>query len=202
MAKSKNIFQAGKMNKDADERLVQQGEYRDALNASVLTSAGAGMGAMENVISNQAITTSVDLDFGENPVTLGAIADDSLNKIFWFVKSDDGSYIAEYDKDNSLATIVLKDTRSGNLNILSFSKSNYIEANTIYDNDNGNILLFFTDGITDPKRIEVNTAKTWGANNFVKSDITVIVKPPVYPPTLTLQSTNWVNLLLFLLSVR
>ena len=190
MAKSKNIFQAGKMNKDADERLVQQGEYRDALNASVLTSAGAGMGAMENVISNQAITTSVDLDFGENPVTLGSIADDSLNKIFWFVKSDDGSYIAEYDKDNSLATIVLKDTRSGNLNILSFSKSNYIEANTIYDNDNGNILLFFTDGITDPKRIEVNTAKTWGANNFVKSDITVIVKPPVYPPTLTLQSTS------------
>ena len=33
--KLKNIFSAGKMNKDSDERLVQNGEFRDALNVKV-----------------------------------------------------------------------------------------------------------------------------------------------------------------------
>jgi hypothetical protein len=305
MAKAKNIFQAGKMNKDADERLVQQGEYRDALNANVLTSAGSGMGAMENALSNSSLTVGTDtcmvrnitvtgnggsylfngenlhdnapyylgvgnytfnvdsghpikfyngnadsyevtsatttneingdtfysgtvvlkiksdfdtisidcqyhdtmtepnafvykqicstatvLDFGNNPVALGSVAEDSLNKIFWFVRSDDGSYIAEYDKDNNISSIVLKDSRVGNENVLNFSKSNYIESNVLYDNDNDRIILFFTDGVTQPKRIEVNDAKTWGENNFVLSDVTVIVKPPVYPPTLSLQTST------------
>lgn len=305
MAKAKNIFQAGKMNKDADERLVQQGEYRDALNANVLTSASSGMGAMENALSNSSLTVGTDtcmlrsvtltgnggsylvngesfnenapyylgvgdytftvdsghpirfyngnadsyevtsatnttedgghtfysgtvvlkvksdfdtisvdcqyhdtmtvvqafvykevcstatvLDLGENPVTIGSIADDTLNKVWWFVRSDSGSYIAEYDKDNGKSSIVLEDTRVGNANILNFSKSNYIESNLIYDSDNNRIILFFTDGVTQPKRIEVNDAKTWVASSFSLEDITVIVAPPLYPPTLTLQTST------------
>jgi hypothetical protein len=35
MPELKNLFIKGKMNKDLDERLVPQGEYRDALNVSV-----------------------------------------------------------------------------------------------------------------------------------------------------------------------
>ena len=38
-------FQAGKMNKDLDERLVPNGEYRDALNVQVSSSDGSDIGS-------------------------------------------------------------------------------------------------------------------------------------------------------------
>lgn len=38
MPEIKHNFVQGKMNKDLDERLVPNGEYRDALNVEVATS--------------------------------------------------------------------------------------------------------------------------------------------------------------------
>ena len=187
---SKNVFSSGKMNRDADERLIQQGEYRYALNARVLNSATSGVGALENALSNEAVTTSTDLDFGTNPVCLGSVADDSLNKIWWFVRSDEGSYIAEYDIDNNLASFVLHDERAGNANVLNFSKSDYVQADVLYDNDNDIIMLFFTDGINEPRKINVEEAKLLSQGSFLESDITVIKKPPLFPPTLTLSTSG------------
>ena len=186
---SKNVFSSGKMNRDADERLIQQGEYRYALNARVINSSTSGVGALENSLSNSAVTTSTDLDFGTNPVCIGSVADDSLNKIWWFVRSDDGSYIAEYDLDNEVATMVLQDTRAGNANVLNFSKSDFIQADVLYDNDNDVIMLFFTDGINNPRKINVDKAKLFTQSGFLEEEITVIKKPPLSPPSLNLQTT-------------
>ena len=47
MAEIKHNFAGGKMNKDVDERLVPNGEYRDAMNIQVSTSEGADVGAIE-----------------------------------------------------------------------------------------------------------------------------------------------------------
>ena len=44
MPEIKRTFTAGKMNKDLDERLVRNGEYRDALNIQVRTTDGDGTG--------------------------------------------------------------------------------------------------------------------------------------------------------------
>ena len=38
MPELKHGFGAAKMNKDADERIVPNGEYRDALNIEIVTS--------------------------------------------------------------------------------------------------------------------------------------------------------------------
>ena len=66
------------MNKDLDERLVPKGEYRDALNVRVVGSSGSDVGAVENSVSNQALT---QLDFGANAVCIGSIADDAKKNI-------------------------------------------------------------------------------------------------------------------------
>lgn len=50
--KVKSLFSTGKMNKDLDERLVQEGEFRDALNVKVIGSSGSDVGALENSLSN------------------------------------------------------------------------------------------------------------------------------------------------------
>ena len=52
MAELKRNFMQGKMNKDLDERLIRDGEYRDALNIEVTTSEGSDVGSVENIIGN------------------------------------------------------------------------------------------------------------------------------------------------------
>ena len=50
--KIKNIFSAGRMNKDFDERVVPKGEYTDALNVRVVNSADADAGAIQPTEGN------------------------------------------------------------------------------------------------------------------------------------------------------
>ena len=49
MAEIKNSFLKSKMNKDLDDRLIPNGEYRDANNISVGKSEDDDIGALENV---------------------------------------------------------------------------------------------------------------------------------------------------------
>ena len=49
MPEIKNTFSQAKMNKDLDERLVPNGQYRNAVNVQVSTSEGSDVGAIENV---------------------------------------------------------------------------------------------------------------------------------------------------------
>ena len=49
-------FQVGRMNKDLDERLVPNGEYRDALNAQVSSSDGSDIGALQTIMGNIDLT--------------------------------------------------------------------------------------------------------------------------------------------------
>jgi len=46
------VFQSGRMNKDLDERLVPNGEYRDALNLDLANSDGSDVGALQSINGN------------------------------------------------------------------------------------------------------------------------------------------------------
>ena len=185
--KIKNIFNSGKMNKDLDERLLSEGVYRDALNVRVVGSAGSDVGSLENEPANVGLT---QLDFGSGAVTIGSVSDDANKKIYWFVRSDTGSYICEYDVENDSSTFVLKDTRSWKTNVLNFYKTNFIESNILIDIDNNKRFLFFTDGVNPPRRIEIESAKLMDANSFSKYDIDVIQQPPLKAPSLSLGSSS------------
>ena len=50
MPEIKHNFTKGKMNKDLDERLVPNGEYRDAMNIQVSTSEGSHVGTVQNIL--------------------------------------------------------------------------------------------------------------------------------------------------------
>ena len=52
MPEMKNNFQKGKMNKDLDERLVPNGEYRDALNVEIAMSNDSDMGTLQTLKGN------------------------------------------------------------------------------------------------------------------------------------------------------
>jgi len=60
MPEIKHTFLAGKMNKSLDDRLVPEGEYRDAKNIEITTDiAGNGdIGTVRVIKGNTALTTS------------------------------------------------------------------------------------------------------------------------------------------------
>jgi len=63
MPEIKNTFLKSKMNKDLDDRLIPNGEYRDAENLQISRSEGSSVGEFENIPGNQLVTNGY-LDTG------------------------------------------------------------------------------------------------------------------------------------------
>ena len=91
MPEIKHDFSTGRMNKDLDERLVPNGEYRDALNIQVKTtdsdSSGIGdAGTVQNLQGNERIASSylVEGYDGKKAKIIGSIADDATNSTYYF----------------------------------------------------------------------------------------------------------------------
>jgi|21_taG_2_1085346.scaffolds.fasta_scaffold01428_4 hypothetical protein len=127
MSEIKHTFQAGKMNKDLDERLVPQGEYRDALNIEVRTSGDSDAGTAQMLYGNlERVGSSISLTtnwMSQPSVFVGSVADEKVNKSYYFVASppvgeitltgtDDKVFkdmIVQYDTDTRTIKPVVND---------------------------------------------------------------------------------------------
>ena len=184
MPEAKRTFTLSRINKNVDSRLMKKGEYRDALNFRVSKSEGQDAGAGENSLSNKKLT---NFAFGANPVTLGMYGDESEDKIYWFVTSDTTNYVIEWDNINEVSQIVLEDSRVGDDNVLNFDPNYLITGvNVLVDSDNNNRFLLWTDGLNAPRQINIERAKSYGANNFNEQQISVIKTPPIDAPEITM----------------
>ena len=85
MPEIKHVFNQGKMNKDLDERLVENGQYRDAMNIQVSTSEGSDVGTVQNLLGN--VNLFANNQIAPNSKCVGAVADESNNRFYWFVQS-------------------------------------------------------------------------------------------------------------------
>lgn len=159
MPELKRVFTSGKMNKDLDERLVPNGQYRDALNVQVSNSEGSDVGAIESIVGNVKKlkkTSSVDWDddFGlSSPKCIGVVRDTLNNNIYWFITASDGDAILEYDESTGLTAPVLVDVRS--TTVLGFDENYLITGVNIVDG-----ILFWTDDNNEPRRINISRFKS------------------------------------------
>ena len=89
MPESKRNFLKGKMNKDLDERLVPNGEYRDALNIEISTSEGSDKGVAQTTLGNRELIPSRNINnnktISSEAVTVGNIVDETNNYIYEFI---------------------------------------------------------------------------------------------------------------------
>lgn len=176
-----------KMNLDADERLLPEGETRKRLNVRSGNSEGSDVGAIEKSLSNKIVST---VSIGSNVKLIGSCADEFKEKIYTLLKSDNGCYVVEYDVTTETTVLVAQDTRLGVLNALNFNENKLITGiNLVIDSDNNNRLLLFTDNNTQPKNVNIERAKTYAINGFTEEEILVIKKPPIYSPTIVLGNT-------------
>ena len=109
MPELKRVFSAAKMNKDMDERVVPNGQYRDANNIEIATSEGSNVGTVQSLLGNTNRNTLFTFE-NSSSITLGAggatstkygphtkstvvasIAHPSTDKIYYFVSAGDSN---------------------------------------------------------------------------------------------------------------
>ena len=151
MPEIKNTFTQGKMNKDLDERLVPKGQYTEALNIQVSTSDEAGVGTVQNILGNNRIGIIIP----DGWECVGSIADEKNDVLYSFITDDTDSAIVEYTKLGG-EELVLVDI--GN-NILNFSQGDIITGINVIDG-----FLLWTDGNTEPKKIDIERSKQGTTN--------------------------------------
>ena len=164
MAELKHNFMKGRMNKDLDERLVPQGEYRHAVNVEVATSESSNMGSLQTLLGNTDLSSSV-IDPGNNQTffCIGSVADEKNDKLYWLLAGESIDVIAEYDYKTQTVSPVVIDVfdptsqsiaHNGSGRALNFDKAFLVTGINIIDD-----ILFWTDNNTEPKRINIPRCK-------------------------------------------
>ena len=177
MAEAKNSFIKSKMNKDLDDRLIPNNEYRDALNVAVSRSENSDVGALEAILGNQ-------LRISESNSTeevIGVFVDHANNIAYYFTTDNTGlGKILQYNAGNATSTLLV----SGNF--LNFSYNSRINSISLIEN-----LLFFSDNRNQPRKINVSTALN--NNQYYKTEDQISVAkfaPYKAPDFINLRSTN------------
>ena len=96
MADIKHTFTGGKMNKDLDERLVRNGEYRDAMNIQVRTTDGDAAGTVQNIRGNITVGSAYDESWMNEvninsrsgfPTCIASVSDEKKDNAYFFFAS-------------------------------------------------------------------------------------------------------------------
>lgn len=171
----------GKLNFDDNLYRVPNGDYVDALN---ITRDAQGQGldeAVSDIVGNQVITDS--LPSGTNKI-IGTRSDSIRNRVYFFTWNSDGyNRISYYDQVTESIVLLIEDlTDSNNVGILNFDPSYRINHIDIIYRDEEGDLLFWTDGLNPPSKINVQTIIDGTLLPLQRSYIDVAKEPPSAPP--------------------
>jgi hypothetical protein len=202
MAEIKNSFLLSKMNKDLDDRLVPNGEYRDALNISIGKSENDDVGTLQNVLGNIKIPGAEELvgseEFGFSGLTcIGFYMDNEHNRIYRFLTnytdpnpseitlcetlpySPDGGWtmkITVYDFNTATYSTLVEGT------FLNFSTTNIITGLNLLEG-----LLYWTDNRNQPRKINYNNCINNSSYYTTETQISVAKYAPVESPLLYIE---------------
>lgn len=199
MANITKSFTKGKMNKSTDVRLMQDGEYIDALNVRVNSTEGNNVGSIENSLGNLPLTSLKYIDgtpLSANARCIGAFEDGANERLFWFVHdptftvgaSGKLDLIVSFDTKNSFLNYhvvsILNNIGAGIITTLNFNPEYLITGVSLVEN-----LLFFTDDYNAPRRIDVDNSYSFPVANvdtFSDESLLVIKKAPLTSPLVEL----------------
>jgi hypothetical protein len=194
MAETTNNFTGGRMNKDIDDRLLPENEYRNAVNLQISKTENSDVGALQTILGNELVLDFNVLTGVSNLDCIGYFVDTANNRVFLFLTNytspatipnyspDADNYIYVY---NILQNTYVKLVEGAFLN---FSKNSPIIGVNLLEN-----LLFWTDNRNQPRKINVDRANP---NNLAtpvyytnEDQISVAKISPVYAPDLYADST-------------
>lgn len=181
------------LNKDEDERLVKPFEMTDALNVRVSHEDDGDQGILKNVEGNIVIAPRTVADTipssGSNRV-IGSIGSDAGRCIYYFLFNSGGDHgIYKYSTVSNTYEKVYQSSA------LAFSGEAFVKADVVFDK-NGDHLLYFTDDINEPRKINASKALAGGYHSNINSAVasvadkylTTCKQPPQTPITFQFQS--------------
>ena len=188
MSELKKAFTGGIMNKDFDERLVAADQIRDALNIDIISTEGFDSGSARNKKGNTKINNLSDVTGLDTSTakTIGAVAYESTNTIYFLVASDlfDGVY--EYNEISGVTTRILQSNKATPTtpSLLNFDKEYYVTGFRFLDG-----FLFWTDGLNEPFGGLVQRWKSYTIDDDrIPLDTRVIKPAPLNSPLIEMKS--------------
>jgi len=219
MPEIKNTFLKSRMNKDTEARILPQGEYRDAQNASVSASEDASVGSLENIRGNKLLTSFGLTDF--NIEIIGQYADTVNNRIFFFltnftdasadslgnlsklsatnaglnqyvdfVRNGAGNYIAYCQLPNVADSSAIEQSNIKFDILVSGTFLNFSKTHPISGVNMIENLLFFTDNRNQPRKINVDNAITNPLTYYTNEDHISVAKYAPFEPISFLKNTT------------
>jgi len=193
------------LNKDDDYLIVKSVEMVDALNIQTSDDEGGNAGVLKNALGNVLVATGTSGDVlpsGTNTV-IGSTSCKQTGEIFYFVHNSSNNHsIYQYTSIRNTVKLVYRDSA------LNFTATGFVKADCIVK-ENGETLLYFTDGITDPKKINATRAlaNTSGVSGYPYRantggdyttdekllSITTIKAPPTTPLSVAVSSVTGVT---------
>lgn len=179
------------LNKDEDFLLVKSTEMLDALNVRTSEDADGNRGVIKNIKGNTEISLAGAnaLPSGTNRV-VGTCSFNQKDLIFYFVWNSNNDHTIY--QINTSGTAVKVVTGS----FLEFGNTYVIHSNAIED-ANKEILLYWSDGVNEPKKINVskcldsNITYPAGSNDTEKLlELTVAKQPPSTPISYQYRTNN------------
>ncbi|QDP47294.1 MAG: putative structural protein [Prokaryotic dsDNA virus sp.] len=163
------------INLDTDLRTLQPEEARYMLNARGYSSTGGKALSIENIKSQvEAIFPEAN---GENFV-VGSISHPEKNDIYVFIWNAGGKHrIMRYNTISDTVELVLETSLFG------FTKQCLIQGFAITSQSPSETLLYWTDGVTQPKKINVFRARQHTKGDYVNG----------YPNPLELEHIRWIK---------
>jgi hypothetical protein len=181
------------LNKEDDARLVKSVEMTDALNVRVSADTDGDGGVIKNAFGNAAVAFRSGnnwqglphaLPNGTNKV-VGSVSDLKNGVIIFFVYNSNSNHsIYRFTTSQEEIELVYRDS------VLSFQADTLVKGDVI-NNLYNEVLLYFTDGVTAPKKINVSRAIIGGYSSVITNGtsaqklefLTLAKKPPLDPPT-------------------
>ena len=174
MVKITRSFMAGRMNKIADQRILPDGEYIEAMNVRMNSTEKSSAGVIENTNGNLPLT---QIEYNGSQLSayakcIGAIDDSSKETIYWFVHdpqfalSNTGKLdlIVSYNvvTKTLIYHIISVDDGGGVNTTLNFNPQYLITGVNIIED-----LLFWTDDYNEPRFINITRISR---HFFIKSN--------------------------------
>ena len=179
-----------KLNRSKDARLLDKTEMYNAINISIddfdtavdnISDTGDA-GVIKPVKGNDAIgQNAAVVESGESARVIGSVVDEVNGQIYLFVFSTNAEKQGVYriTADDSVEPVYVSE-------YFEFQNDDFVKGDIVYHSD-GNVILYFTDGRNEPKKLSLDSdaiLEVAGAGaSRVKDFITACSKTPMHPPT-------------------
>lgn len=162
----------GKLNTDVADHALPAEDFVNAQNVRVSSGRAGDVAALQPVEGTVLQSYDPVLSDSLPHQCVGVLEDRANNRLFYFLYSTSGNHKILMYSNGVVTKMVHNDDITGDLN---FQENNYIDTALA-----GGV-LYFTDGVNEPRKIEVDSILSGEYTVSNTSELTLFATPPMIP---------------------